>query len=567
MKVTYTSIVARKLLLAFLSFIIILVIAALFVRSSISSSLESISKLSNNTQIEQSQAEQALMLLHQSEDDFQASLVSADSIKYTNYKVKLNQAFNKIDTLLKEKSDTTNLTAEQRMRVRFWYQKKLALSNKLYLFKHNFDSLLTNYAKLNKAVGASTDALNKNLHHIKTNLKDKSDTIRNKTKKGLLGRLKDAIANKDNGNSVVIKHTKNIKQTDVITNNASGKKLSLNKKLQQLQQSNVSLLNMQRDLAILNTRIIDEIDDIINDIRDTNYKMVNDFKSMALKSYQENTALLNKFYLIALFLLLAFTGLLIAFVIKLNESELQLRKEIERSVAIAQQKMDLLHHMSHEVRNPLTAIKGFLYIFGKTDLSEKQKKMLESITVSSEMMLTTLNDTLDAAKMENSELKLNSEPFNPDNSLKTIVESMSFSASKKELSLDYHFTGNADAIVYGDSFRLKQIMVNLLSNAIKYTEKGGITVNAQLNATDNKLQIDVIDTGVGISAEQQASLFSKYYQTSSAKGQIGTGLGLFICRELIKIQGGKITVKSAPDKGTTFSFYIPYAKSRGVKQA
>jgi CheY-like chemotaxis protein len=259
-------------------------------------------------------------------------------------------------------------------------------------------------------------------------------------------------------------------------------------------------------------------------------------------------------------LVLIFAVLLILFINRLNKSEVLLRNENERAVNIAQQKMDLLLHMSHEVRNPLTAIKGFLYIFSKSPLSERQGEMLDSIRLSSDMLLRTLNDTLDAAKMENSEFKINNDPFSPDFTLRSVIESMEFSAQKKGLEMAYTFTGDANAVVLGDGFRLEQVMVNLLSNAIKYTEKGTISINANLDA-DNKLHIDVSDTGMGISSEQQSNLFSKYYQTSSSKGKIGTGLGLYICKNLIELQSGKISVKSTVDTGTTFSFFIPYKKT------
>jgi CheY-like chemotaxis protein len=224
---------------------------------------------------------------------------------------------------------------------------------------------------------------------------------------------------------------------------------------------------------------------------------------------------------------------------------------------IAQQKMDLLLHMSHEVRNPLTSINGLLYLFSKSNLSQKQVDMLASIKLSSEMLLRTLNDTLDAAKMENSDFKINSEPFNPDLSLRSVMESMEFSAIKKGLVMKYHFKGDNEIVLRGDSFRLEQIMVNLLSNAIKYTDKGEIIINAELSI-ENKLLIDVIDSGSGITIEQQSKLFSKYYQTNSSKGKVGTGLGLYICKQLIDRQGGSIQVKSNPGQGTTFSFFIPY---------
>ncbi|WP_449438969.1 hybrid sensor histidine kinase/response regulator [Pedobacter steynii] len=334
-------------------------------------------------------------------------------------------------------------------------------------------------------------------------------------------------------------------------------------KLQELQERNVKMLTMQRELISLNDRISTELENIINEVKALNYNIADEFKAMAFKSYQESTDLLNRLYLAALFLVLVFAVLLIVFIVKLNGSEVQLRNENERAVTIAQQKMDLLLHMSHEIRNPLTAIKGFLYIFSQTELSKRQSDMLDSIRLSSDMLLGTLNDTLDAAKMENSEFKFNTDPFNPDFILKSVIENMEFSATKKKLVLNYEFKGDKEAILLGDSFRLKQIMINLLSNAIKYTKEGQITVNAELTKLNNgpKLEVNIIDTGMGISADQQANLFSKYYQTNSSKGKTGTGLGLYICKQFVELQGGKISVKSVEKVGSTFSFYIPYVEN------
>ncbi|MGZ3749975.1 MAG: hybrid sensor histidine kinase/response regulator [Mucilaginibacter sp.] len=565
MKVTYTRVLARKVLLAFLSFIIILSITALFVRDSITKKLESISKLANGVETDRSRPEQALLLLHESEDDFQESLINANSKKSIDYKLKLSKAFDKIDTLLKEKADTTQLTDIQRNKIKLWHQKKLNLSDKLSVLRHNFDSLLTVYAGFNTNADENQRPLNTKLRTNTKYLKNSSDTIRKGgQKRGLIKRLKDAFTNKDGGSAGVIEitHNKNSKENDLTAQKiVTANKIAYDKKLQQLQQQNVSLLNTQRELIILNTHISNEIEQIINDVKDINNNISNEFKGVALKDYQDSTALLNKFYLVALFLVLAFATLLIVFIVQLNESEVLLRTENERSVNIAQQKMDLLLHMSHEVRNPLTAINGLLYILSKSNLSQRQVEMLDSIKLSSEMLLRTLNDTLDAAKMENSEFKINHDPFSPDFTLRTVVESMEFSAAKKELTLGYNFKGDKDVILLGDSFRLEQIMVNLLSNAIKYTNKGGVTINAEIVGPENKLQIDIVDTGMGISPEQQVSLFSKYYQTSSSKGKVGTGLGLFICKKLVELQNGKITVKSKLEVGTTFSFFIPYQKT------
>src|SRR5476651_273098 len=194
--------------------------------------------------------------------------------------------------------------------------------------------------------------------------------------------------------------------------------------------------------------------------------------------------------------------------------------------------------------------------------------MLGSIRLSSDMLLHTLNDTLDAAKMDSGEFNINNEPFNPDFTLKQVIDSMSFSATKKKLELAYHFNGDKETLVSGDGFRLKQIMVNLLGNAIKFTKTGSVKVYAHMVVKDGKtwLNVEVTDTGTGINPDQQNNLFSKFYQTSSAIGKTGSGLGLYICRQLVQLQNGHITVKSTPGQGSAFSYSIPYQElTSGVR--
>jgi len=569
MKVTYTQIQSRKILLAFLAIVIVLAVAALFVRNSISHKLENIVKQADNVDVDGSKPQQILLLLHQAEDDFQESLLNVKSTKSADYKAKLSKAFNEIDTLLKRTTDTLQLTPDQSIKVKDWYNKKLQLSDKLYSLKHNFDSLLTVYATF-EAEGSKGEE--KLVTSIKSSnkVKSKTDTVRKEVivqKKGLFSRLKDAISNKPATTPtavVEINHRQETENSALATQKGTGNVRAIYlDKLKQLQERNVKMLTMQRELISLNDHISTELENIINEVKTLNYNMADEFKSMAFKSYQESTDLLNRLYLAALFLVLVFALLLIVFIIKLNGSEKQLRRENERAVTIAQQKMDLLLHMSHEIRNPLTAIKGFLYIFSQTELSKRQSDMLDSIRLSSDMLLGTLNDTLDAAKMENSEFKFNLDPFNPDFILRGLIENMEFSATKKMLKLNYEFEGNKEAILLGDSFRLKQIMINLLSNAIKYTKEGEITVSAILTKVGDKprLEVGIKDTGMGISADQQTNLFSKYYQTNSSKGKTGTGLGLYICKQFVELQGGKISVKSTEGMGSTFSFYIPYLEN------
>ncbi|WP_184547135.1 hybrid sensor histidine kinase/response regulator [Mucilaginibacter sp. FT3.2] len=563
--------ISRKILLAFIALVIALALIALFVNSNISSRLNALSKLTLNLEYDQAKSQKALLLLHEAEDDFQASLLTPDVLKNNAYKIKLSQSFSLIDSLLKDNIDTAKLTVAQRAKVKSLYLKKLKLSASLYVLKHSFDSLLTATSGVNTVNDNVGQYTTKTSRRKGSGLRS-SDTVKSDgkiNKKGFFGRIKDAIANK-NGNAgvanlTVINRNRADKIIDSVNRRISGRDKDIySKKLQQLQQRNSKLFTTQKQMIVLNMHINSELERIINEVNNINTGLVNELKESALKNYRETNSLLNKFYLSSLFLVLVFATLLIVFIINLNRAEVYLLHENERSVAMAQQKMDLLLHMSHEVRNPLTAINGFLYIFSRSNLSAKQIDMLSSIRLSSDMLLHTLNDTLDAAKMETSEFKINTEPFNPDHTLKQLMESMEFSAAKKNLKLDYGFEGNKGLMVAGDSFRLKQIMINLLSNAIKYTPTGSVKVNAKLleiNGAD-RLQISITDTGPGISIPQQGRLFSKYYQTSSAKGQTGTGLGLYICKQLVQLQDGEISVESSEGNGSTFSFYIPYKRSK-----
>src|ERR1700744_1640618 len=136
MNTTYTNLLARKILLSFLLFTVIIVIAALFVRNNINNKLAGISKLASKVETDQPRPEQVLLLLHQAEDDFQSSLLNADTNKSNDYKNKLQLAFMQIDTLLHRTADTASLTTEQRAKIKSAFQEKLKLSVKLYELKH-----------------------------------------------------------------------------------------------------------------------------------------------------------------------------------------------------------------------------------------------------------------------------------------------------------------------------------------------------------------------------------------------------------------------------------------------
>jgi hypothetical protein len=345
MNISYTWILARKILIVFLTLTIFSSIAALLIRNSITQKLVTLTRLAKPVDLNDAKAEQILMSLHLAENDFQESLLSANSKKSVDYKTNLSMAFKQIDTLLKTGCDTSQLSEQQRKDARVWYKQKLKLSDELRVLKFNFDSLLTFYSGFNSALNDSPSEV-ENLHSSRANVKDNINTVRKAdtgTRKGLFGRIKDAIANKNSNTIVEINHTKNNRVTDLSSQKilAQDKKAYV-KKLQQLQQQNVKLLTMQRNLIALNTHINNELERIVNESKEINYRITNKLQETAFKNYQETTALLNRFYLAALFLVLLFAILLIIFILQLNNAESLLRAENSRSITRAQQKINEL---------------------------------------------------------------------------------------------------------------------------------------------------------------------------------------------------------------------------------
>ncbi|WP_029280553.1 helix-turn-helix transcriptional regulator [Pedobacter borealis] len=342
MNISYTWGLARKILVVFLMITIVSAIVAFVVRNRITQKLEELTKLTNHADLNQSKPEQVLLLLQHAENDFQESLLNIKSKKKVDYRTKLVMAFNQIDTLLKENIDTARLTVGQRNKVRGWYLKKVKLSNELLVLKHNFDSLLTLYSGFS---GALNENINKFdiAHNSHGDVDDNTSTVKKiggEQKKGLFGRIKDAITNKK-GNSII--EINQVKYRNRIDSTAH-KILVQDKnayvtKLHQLQQENVRVFSMQRNLIALNTSINNELKHIIDELKEINYSIVDEFKRMAFKNYQEATALLNEFYLAALFLVLLFAILLIIFIVRLNEAERLLRKKNSLMVTTAQQKI------------------------------------------------------------------------------------------------------------------------------------------------------------------------------------------------------------------------------------
>lgn len=226
-------------------------------------------------------------------------------------------------------------------------------------------------------------------------------------------------------------------------------------------------------------------------------------------------------------------------------------------------KSDFLATMSHELRTPLNAIIGFSEVLNEQmfgELNERQLAYVEEILGAGRHLLSLINDVLDLAKIEAGRMELEPSEVAIHNLLRSAVSMEAERAVRGGIGLGLT-TDPEEIIVLADERRVRQVVFNLLSNAIKFTPVGGrVDVSARLNG--GGVEIAVADTGQGIPAEDQATIFQEFEQSATSKGAEGTGLGLPLSRKLVELHGGRLWVESEEGRGSTFRFTLPLEQDR-----
>jgi signal transduction histidine kinase/CheY-like chemotaxis protein len=230
--------------------------------------------------------------------------------------------------------------------------------------------------------------------------------------------------------------------------------------------------------------------------------------------------------------------------------------------------------MSHELRTPLNSVIGMANLLLDESKDSEQKENLDILKFSAESLLSLINDILDYNKMESGHVELEQIEFDVVKLVQNACASMRIKASEKDLYCITSISEKLDGITFiGDPTRLLQILYNLISNAIKFTKKGGVEIQVSLrDQTDENatLRFCIIDTGLGISADQQEMIFKPFIQASAKINRKfgGTGLGLSIVKQLLTLHDSHILLDSEPDQGSKFFFDITYKiKSKDLKAA
>lgn len=560
----------RKLFSIFLIFTFLIAAGSLVLRNSFSDKLNSLSEQVKDPAQPQ-EITNVLLELSSAENDFQKASLYGSSENLEAYKLKLKNILDQIDQILKKyQSDSPQYFPNGKTSLEKSFDEKLKVSQDVFELKHRVDSLL-NITTI-QGINIHPVTRPKIKYQVRRRVKEtanKADTTVREVnvpvnKRGFFSRIKDAITNKNEGvasvKMVTINREKQIRDS-VSRSMSKRQNASTNELIRQLNEENSQLTQSNKLLVSANLNLVTQLHELIRELKDIHLMAWEKRRNQILKEYQSATSELNNFTGLAIMMVLIFIVLLLVYIRKAGKAENRYLVENERAVMLAEQKSEMLAIMSHEIRNPLTTITGMIYILNKTMVSPDQKKRLSTISHASAMLMDTVNNVLDVSKINHQKAEvLNLVTFQPCLEIKETVSAMSYMAENKQIYLATEFNCKEDIMVTGDAFRLKQVMINLLSNSLKYTEKGGITVKVSIHSTDqvHELDVQVIDTGAGIPKEKQAKLFTRYYQVGRDQDKQGTGLGLYICQQLIELQNGSITVESEAEKGSNFHFKIPY---------
>lgn len=248
---------------------------------------------------------------------------------------------------------------------------------------------------------------------------------------------------------------------------------------------------------------------------------------------------------------------------KIMSDELQLAKEI--AVKESRAKSIFLANMSHEIRTPMNGVIGMTNILKETELNDEQKEYLEIIEISGNNLLAIINDILDFSKIEAGQVELETIGFNLRHNLDEVIKMLHVRAEGKGLKLFLTISSELPDLLKGDPIRLKQIVLNLTNNAIKFTNEGSVSIEIEpvwQNEVQLLVKCRVADTGMGISDKGREKLFKEFSQTdlSTTRKYGGTGLGLKIAYDLVRLMGGEIGVDSEEGKGSTFWFTALFGK-------
>ena len=418
----------------------------------------------------------------------------------------------------------------------------------------------------------------KAIRKVTTVTTSERDTLlaQKKIEKGIIGKIKNFFVGSEEVDSIATKIKVETRQ-DTIPIAPSITDSIINNLVNVLSRIRVEQREYRISLSAKELELLDKDRNVMEKIRSVIGLLEKDELSASLTQSMEIQQVVNKSIIkvlalgaITFIMLLLLLAIIFRDISRSNQYRHQLFESKQYAERLLRVKEQFLANMSHEIRTPLSAIIGIARQLKKTDLVDKQKNYVDTLSSSADHLLSVINDILDYSKLESGQLRLDNIRFEPRTLLNDVVEFFTPKAAEKGLNLLLNVDPQIPHELWGDTFRLRQIIMNLLSNAIKFTDSGSVIVSIFLGKQTEefaKLAITVADTGVGIPENQQALIFEEFTQADSSivRKYGGTGLGLTIVKKLTELQGGEVTLQSSPQEGTTVKVIIPY-RLQGVAE-
>lgn len=517
-----------------------------------------------------SKVDSCIYILYQAENNSRLYAVTADK----EYIKKFSLQIQKVSTYLSELDISVDNEALMPDFKRLVRQKELKTESYLKLRKLT-DSLVIGFAQLGLVDREAVDkiVLPKAKEQIKT--VTSFDTIKHQPapNKKFFGRLADAFSTKNRKDTslTIIKTEKNVVVNQDVRNFNRQQLKRIEEYYKQLYANSSKLKSDEKEILLLNNKLVIEIISILRIFKKEEITYVTEGRALLGNELLTDIDALDGITMINVLLLVSLVVIILYNIIKLYKNEKILIGLGKRASQDLHSKSRFLANMSHEIRTPLNSVVGFSEQLSKSTLTAEQIDQVDAIRNSSGMLLALVNEILDFSKYEVGKISLENKPFLLKDEIMEVFNSMNVLAVNKNLLLENKVSLEPGACLLGDHLRLKQLIMNLLTNAIKFTTMGRVTLKVNLVIHGKKqviLKVQVEDTGIGIAAEDLEFIFDEFAQVySSAKSsQQGAGLGLAICKKIVELQGGKISVSSTIGKGSIFSFEIPYETAKINKE-